>query len=200
MDLDSRYILYNSVNSYGDYKRSGLNNKNHLYISYDLQQNLYNDPYIRFTYFFGESDGHIYTAIIIGSSNNSDYLYIYDIDTNIQDFKIYRFAKNTIYNDLCFYLDSNQICSYIVTDYVNNGNFNWYPRFLENFNPSTNKTFQLTEHVSGYFSDLKIGTNYIDDLMYSNRSTDILIYGLYLFIPILLFILLIKVFRKGLFK
>lgn len=47
---------------------------------------------------------------------------------------------------------------------------------------------------------MHVGTSYLDDFMYSTKSTDIFIMGLYFFIPLLLFILAIKVLRKGLFK
>lgn len=46
----------------------------------------------------------------------------------------------------------------------------------------------------------KIGTSYIDDLVYSNQTSNILISMCYCFIPLILFIITIKIFRKGLFK
>lgn len=52
--------------------------------------------------------------------------------------------------------------------------------------------------ANGY--TMHVGTSYLDDFMYSTKSTDIFIMGLYFFIPLLLFILAIKVLRKGLFK
>lgn len=45
--------------------------------------------------------------------------------------------------------------------------------------------------------NFKIGSNYFEDLQYSNKSTDIITGIFYFLIPILIVIFLIKVFRKG---
>ena len=60
-----------------------------------------------------------------------------------------------------------------------------------------NGNAQAQTYINNY---MQVGTSYLDDFMYSNKSSDIFITGLYFFIPVLLFIIGMKVFRKGLFK
>ena len=48
-----------------------------------------------------------------------------------------------------------------------------------------------------YNEIIKVGTNYYDDLMYSNQTLNILGIASFLMIPILIVLWLVKVFRKG---
>ena len=56
---------------------------------------------------------------------------------------------------------------------------------------------QAQTYINNY---IQVGQSYLDDFMYSNKSSDIFITAFYFFIPIFLFLLGIKVFRKGFFK
>lgn len=158
------------------------------------------------------------TLYIPYSIYNSDKLLPYRTWFNYQSNTKYFYKNNELYIFPYFASTSNKInygpdtCHYYTGDYlyINLENYNFYKGkyFTKCFeyngttltsNTTVGNLYSLVG-VDGSSNLPRIGTSYLDDLIYSNQTTNILVSMLYIAIPLILFILGLKVLRKGLFK
>lgn len=161
----------------------------------NLDNNFRSNNYLPYSfwqkYIYGNSN---FSKIYYCGYYDSTYYFYYIDGTSVQNYRFITYNKSEnfvgsfVYGKVKF---DNYTTQYFSTYNLYYGGADLSSPFNKCFLVSNNST--VNRH-------LKVGTSYLDDFMYSNHSSDIFITSLYFFIPIFIFILALKVLRKGLFK
>lgn len=162
-----------------------------------------NDSHFVDSSYLGHDNQFIYFYSIFTKSRKTYYKF-YEIDYLNYEFSVYTYQDS--------YVNDYIRCPNDYSVSIVNGNTSIVPTSETDVNFNSNNCGIMPNYDEWYLFDydtselyneylqLHVGSSYLDDFMYSTKSSDIFIMGLYYFIPLLLFILAIKVLRKGLFK
>lgn len=160
-----------------------------LYLKLKSMGNGINQNGVNQIKYIGQSSSHLFGLIKTGQ-----FYRLVDIDLinyRIEEI-VFTYTQARIL--FCERIEGNFICPTLIDSIANNNvSLNQYPFLFqpngELSSPNLLKTYNI-----------QLGNSYLDDFLYSNKSVDIFVMSLYFFIPLLLFILGIKVLRKGFFK
>lgn len=194
MTYDFRSNFLNANFSYVGSRNTNMFIQTNFYFSYSLMKHLSSDTIFRDTYLVGYSDYHLYSGFQF-YQGNTKYFTLYDINLNDQTYNNIFLEHDKFKEQFCVVGYDNYICNYVFNDYNSGTNLgNYYKKiFICDNSNNCNLNSSAFSNIVGY----KVGTSYIDDFMFSNKGADIMSYAFYFFIPVLLFILAIKIFRRG---
>lgn len=192
--LSQKYLNQSGANVYFDISS--------YYIPHNLFRKIVDkDSYFMASKFVGIANNKLYTLSEVQPAWTQE-IFLYEIDLKDYTYNRYVYERN--------YFNNKFVCPNKVELYYSNDKYS-----LRTEDNSTNTNFQLTEcgifptkylftsqnlDLNTQFIGFNVGSSYLDDFMYSTKSTDIFVMSLYFFIPIFLLIMGIKVLKKGLFK
>ena len=159
------------------------------------------DEFMVFTYSTYNEFDDIYIP-----SRLAENISLYNYYNNDNDYRFENLKICSLYDDkvlLLRYIDENYQNSGRYTMVANVYLYDFKNYIIYDLNDyywsDENDRLDLTPIAESGMCDSNayIGRNYMDDLIHSNQTTNIIFTYFYLLIPILLIIFLIKVFRKG---